>query len=62
MADPKRPKRDDAQPDDERAPKTPERSHRVYLRVPPDPTDEEIEALADLLFEALFGPGPEGLH
>jgi hypothetical protein len=62
MSDPKRAKGESAPPDAERPPMPPERGHRVYLRVPPDPTDEEIEALADRMLKALFGPEPKDLH
>lgn len=49
-----------AEPRDDAA--TPEPQHRVYVRVPPDATDEEIDAIAERFLEALFGPGPGRTH
>jgi hypothetical protein len=66
MSDPKRSKGGAAPPDEaearEEAPAAPEPQHRVYVRVLPDATDEEIDAIAERFFEALFGPGPGRTH
>lgn len=55
MKDDEHPRKDEIGQGPRTSPRPAEPPRKVFVRVPPDATDEEIDAIADLMIDKLLG-------